>query len=73
VETLPRLTGVLIQRLTEKGVVSLTEIKQYLSELGNLGTQLTSLTYSFVLLVIALEIADVAIEEIFTGSFEGMT
>ena len=33
VETLPRLTGALIQKLAEKGVVSLTEIKQYLSEL----------------------------------------
>jgi len=51
----------------------MTNAGQYLSELGNLGTQLTSLTYSFVLLVIALEIADVAIEKIFTGSFEGMT
>ncbi|MEA1900046.1 MAG: N-acetylmuramoyl-L-alanine amidase [Thermodesulfobacteriota bacterium] len=33
VETLPRLTGVLIQRLTEKGIVSLTEIQERLSEL----------------------------------------
>ena len=33
VETLPRLTGALIQKLAEKGVVSLTEIKHYLSEL----------------------------------------
>jgi N-acetylmuramoyl-L-alanine amidase len=33
VETLPRLSGALIQKLAEKGVVSLTEIKQYLSEL----------------------------------------
>jgi hypothetical protein len=28
VETLPRLTGALIHRLTEKGIVSLTEISQ---------------------------------------------
>ena len=33
IETLPRLSGALIQKLAEKGVVSLTEIKQYLSEL----------------------------------------
>ena len=33
VETLPRLTGALIQRLTEKGIVSLTEIQERLSEL----------------------------------------
>ncbi len=33
VEILPRLTGALIQKLSEKGVVSLTEIKEYLSEL----------------------------------------
>jgi len=33
VETLPRLTGVLIQKLTEKGIVSLTEIQERLSEL----------------------------------------
>ena len=33
VETLPRLSGALIQKLTEKGVVSLEEIKQSLSEL----------------------------------------
>ena len=35
VETLPRLTGALIQRLTEKGIVSLTEIQERLSELEN--------------------------------------
>jgi len=33
VETLPHLSGALIQKLAEKGIVSLTEIKQYLSEL----------------------------------------
>jgi len=33
VETLPRLTGALIQKLTEKGIVSLTEIQERLSEL----------------------------------------
>ena len=33
VETLPRLSGALIQKLAEKEVVSLEEIKQYLSEL----------------------------------------
>ena len=32
-ETLPRLTGALIQRLIEKGIVSLTEIQERLSEL----------------------------------------
>ena len=32
-ETLPRLTGALIQGLTEKGIVSLTEIQERLSEL----------------------------------------
>ena len=32
-ETLPRLTGALIQRLTQKGIVSLTEIQECLSEL----------------------------------------
>ena len=32
-ETLPRLTGALIQKLTEKGIVSLTEIQERLSEL----------------------------------------
>ena len=35
VETLPRLTGALIQRLTEKGIVSLMEIQERLSELEN--------------------------------------
>jgi N-acetylmuramoyl-L-alanine amidase len=35
VETLPRLTGALVQRLTEKGIVSLTEIQERLSELEN--------------------------------------
>ena len=33
VETLPRLSGALIQKLAEKGVVSLEEIKRYLSDL----------------------------------------
>lgn len=33
VETLPRLTSALIQKLTEKGIVSLTEIQERLSEL----------------------------------------
>ncbi|MBW1833259.1 MAG: hypothetical protein JRG74_00035 [Deltaproteobacteria bacterium] len=33
VETLPRLTGALIQKLAEKGIVSLTEIQERLSEL----------------------------------------
>ena len=33
VETLPRLSGALIQKLAEKEVVSLEEIKQYLSDL----------------------------------------
>ncbi|MBW2636490.1 MAG: N-acetylmuramoyl-L-alanine amidase, partial [Deltaproteobacteria bacterium] len=33
VETLPRLTGALIQKLIEKGIVSLTEIQERLSEL----------------------------------------
>jgi hypothetical protein len=35
VETLPRLTGALIQKLAEKGIVSLTEIQERLSELEN--------------------------------------
>jgi uncharacterized protein with GYD domain len=33
VETLPRLTSALIQKLTEKGIVSLTQIQERLSEL----------------------------------------
>jgi hypothetical protein len=33
VETLPRLSGALIQKLAEKGVVSLTQIQEQLSEL----------------------------------------
>lgn len=33
VETLPRLTGALIQKLAEKGIVSLAEIKERLSEM----------------------------------------
>ncbi len=33
VETLPRLTGALIQKLAEKGIVSLTEIQEHLSKL----------------------------------------
>jgi len=35
VEIIPRLTGALIQMLVEKGIVSITEIKEHLSQLKN--------------------------------------
>ena len=43
VETLPRLTGALIQKLTQKGIVSLTEIQEQLSELESEDQEITPL------------------------------